>query len=163
MMVAPPDTNTRQGCGGRPRRIGGHSCWQLRQVLHASDSVSSTEWLSVQVYFEVVHTVQTLQLVCLVAFVDVPVTMQLVFLQSKSYVFCAAFQFLVGVWDIPVVPQNEIPHCSLTVQSICVHRQGRRHPCSSFQKWNRFSQSSTGLNDNLEAGLAHFSDSPARC
>ena len=58
------DTNTRQGCGGRFRRI------------------------------------QTVQLACLVAVVDVPVTMQLVLLQSKSYVFCAAFQFLDGVWDI---------------------------------------------------------------
>ena len=70
------DTNTRQGCGGRPRRI------------------------------------QTVQLALVVAVVDVPVIMQLVFLHSKSYVFCAAFQFLDGVWVISVVPQREIPHCS---------------------------------------------------
>ena len=38
--------------------------------------------------------------------VDVPSTMQLVFQQSKSYVFCAAVQFLDIVPDIPVVPQK---------------------------------------------------------
>ena len=38
--------------------------------------------------------------------VDVPLTMQLVFQQSKSYVFCAVLQFLDRVPDIPVVPQK---------------------------------------------------------
>ena len=55
---------------------------------------------------------QTVQLVCLVAVVDVPVIMHLVFQQAKSYVFCAAFQFLDRVLGIPVVPQRKIPHCS---------------------------------------------------
>ena len=79
-----------QGCGGRPRRIGGHSCWQLRHVLRASDSVHRQSCCPSR-SFEVVHTVQTVQLVCLVAVVDVPAIMHLVFQQSKSNVFCAAF------------------------------------------------------------------------
>ena len=73
--------------------------------------------------------------------------MQLVFQQSKSYVFCAAIQFLDRVPDIPVVPQkedsavqslNKVVHAGCarqspmvqTVRSSCVLRQGRRHPCS---------------------------------
>ena len=38
--------------------------------------------------------------------VDVPVIMLVVFQQSKSYVYCAAIQFLDRVPDIPVVPQK---------------------------------------------------------
>ena len=37
---------------------------------------------------------------------DVPVIMLFVFQQSKSYVFCAAFQFTDRVPDLPVVPQK---------------------------------------------------------
>ena len=52
------------------------------------------------------HSANRAALVVLVAVVDVPVIMQLVFQQSRSYVFCAAFQFLDRVSDIPVVPQK---------------------------------------------------------
>ena len=45
---------------------------------------------------------------------DVLSTMQLVFQQSKSYVYCAALQFLDRVPDIPVVPQKG----DSTVQSL---------------------------------------------
>ena len=46
--------------------------------------------------------------------VDIPSTMQLVFQQSKSYVYCAAIQFLDRVPDIPVVLQKR----DSTVQSL---------------------------------------------
>ena len=46
--------------------------------------------------------------------VDVPVIMLFVFQQSKSYVYCAAIQFLDRVPDIPVVPQKG----DSTVQSL---------------------------------------------
>ena len=48
----------------------------------------------------------------LLVFVCRCVIMQLVIQQSKSYVFCATFQFLDGVLGIPLVPQREIPQCS---------------------------------------------------
>ena len=38
--------------------------------------------------------------------VDVPSTMQVVFQQSKSYVYCAAIQFIDRVPDVPPVPQK---------------------------------------------------------
>ena len=38
--------------------------------------------------------------------VDVPVIMLFVFQQSKSYVFCAAIQFIDRVPDLPIVPQK---------------------------------------------------------
>ena len=80
--------------------------------------------------------------------VDVLSIMQLVFQQSKSYVFFAAIQFLDRVLDIPVVPQkgdstvqslNKVvdavvyDSCLWSRQCSCVHRQGRRHPCSCLR------------------------------
>ena len=47
-----------------------------------------------------------------------------------------------------------------TVQSCCVHRQGR-HPYFRTVEVPQI-QSSTEFNDDLEAVLAHFSDSPER-
>ena len=101
---------------------------------------------------------------------DIPSIMQLVFQQSKSYVFFA-LQFLDRVLDIPVVPQKE----DSTVQSLnkvvavvvhdnypwsrqcsCVHRQGRRHPCSWSDVEMPQIQSSTELNDKLEAKWVLF-------
>ena len=71
------DTNTRWGSGGRPRRTGGHSCWQQRQVPPCLRLNSSTERLSFQVFFDVVHTVQTAKktVVILVVVGNVPVIM----------------------------------------------------------------------------------------
>ena len=108
--------------------------------------------------------------------VDAASIMQLVFHQSKSYVFFAAIQFprqsagncscaTEGRFHSAALEQGRRRRCVrqlptvLTVQSSCVHRQGRRHPCSQRRK----------LNDNFEAKgvlfrriLRHFSDSLER-
>ena len=99
--------------------------------------------------------------------------MLFVFEQSKSFVFCAAIQFLDRMLDIPVVPQKGdstvqflswlltlVVHdsCPWLRQCSCVHRQGRRHPWFKTVEVPQI-QSSTELNDDFEAGLAHFSDS----
>ena len=81
--------------------------------------------------------------------VDVPLVMQLVFQQSKSYVFFTAIQFprqsaghsscaTEGTFHSAVLEQGCLRGCARqlpmiqTVQRSCVHRQGRRHPCSHF-------------------------------
>ena len=74
--------------------------------------------------------------------------------------------------DIPVMPTvqflNKVVDMVLrqlptvqTVQSSFVHQQGRRHPYFRTVEVLQI-QSSTELNDDLEAGLAHFLDSPVR-
>ena len=118
------------------------------------------------VSFEVVHTVQTVQLVCFVAVVDVPVIMQLVFQQSKSYVFCAAIQFIDRVPDLPVVPQkrdstvqflNKVVDAGCARQLPMVQTVQLRSPTrSSTSLFSRSEaevpqiQSSTEFYDNLE-------------
>ena len=100
---------------------------------------------------------------------DVTVIIQLV-PAVQSYVSRAIQSDRVP--DIPVMPTvqflnkdvdmvlRQLPTVQ-TVQSSCVHRQGRRHPYFRTVEVPQI-QSSTELNDDLEAGLAHFSDSPAR-
>ena len=56
------------------------------------------------------------------------------------------------VRQLPMVP---------IVQSSCVHRQGRRHPWFRTVEVPQI-QSSTEFNDDFEAGLANFADSPER-
>ena len=95
--------------------------------------------------------------------VDVTVIIQLV-PAVQSYVSCDI------VPDIPVMPTvqflNKVVDMVLrqlpmvqTGQSSCVHRQGRRHPWFRTVEVPQI-QASTELNDELEAGLAHFSELP---
>ena len=84
--------------------------------------------------------------------VDVPSIMQLVFQQSKSYVFFAAISSL-----------DRVPQCSPSTRLLpllcttvaygpdnadsCVHRRGRRHPCCRLHKWRclRFSHRQSSM------------------
>ena len=87
----------------------------------------------------------------------------------QSYV-SRAIQF-DRVPDIPVVPTVQFLNkvvdmvlydsCPWLGQSSCVHRQGRRHPWFRTVEVPQI-QSSSELNDDLEAIWAHFSDSPER-
>ena len=76
------------------------------------------------------------------------------------------------VLDIPVMPTvqflnmvvdmvlRQLPTVQ-SVQSSCVHQQGRRHLCFRTVEVPQI-QSSTELIDDLEVCLAYFSDSPER-
>ena len=85
--------------------------------------------------------------------------------------FVPAVQSFDRVMDIPVVLTvqflNKVvdmvmyDRCPWFDSAEFVHRQGRRHPWFRTVEVPQI-QSSTELNDNLEAGLAHFSDSPER-
>ena len=75
-----------------------------------------------------------------------PCIMLFVFQQSKSYVFCAAIQFIDRVRTFQLCHRREISQCSSWTRLLthvvhnscpwsrqcchCVHRQGRWHPCS---------------------------------
>ena len=93
---------------------------------------------------------------------DVIVIIQLV-PAVESYV-SRAVQF-DRVLDIPVMPTVQIwnkvvdmvlyDSCPWFGQSSCVHQQGRRHPLIRTVEVPQI-QSSTELNVDLEAGLAHF-------
>ena len=78
---------TQHNTTQRPRRTGGHSCWQQRLVSPCLRLSSSTEWMSFQLFFEVIHTEQTVQnTVEISVFVgNVSVIMQRQFQQSLWY------------------------------------------------------------------------------
>ena len=76
-------------------------------------------------------------------------------IQSDRVPDIPVMQFLNEVVDMVL---RQLPTVQ-TVQSSCVHRQGRRHPHFRTVEVPQI-QSSTELNDDLEAVLAHFSDSP---
>ena len=99
--------------------------------------------------------------------VDIPVIMLFVFQQSKSYVYCAAIQFLDRVLDIPVVPQkgdstvqslNKVVDAGCArqlpvVQTVLQLRSPTRSSTSLFSRSEQEVpqiQSSTELNDDLE-------------
>ena len=99
--------------------------------------------------------------------VGVPVIMLFVFQQSKSYVYCAAIQFLDRVPDIPVVPQkgdstvqslNKVVDAGCArqlpmVQTVLQLRSPTRSSTSLFSRSEQEVpqiQSSTELNDDLE-------------
>ena len=100
--------------------------------------------------------------------VDVTVIMQLV--PPVQSCVSRAIQF-DRVPDIPVMPTVQFLNkvvdmvlhdsCPWFGQSSCVHQQSRRHPFFRTVEVPQI-QSSTELNVDLEAGLAHFSDSPER-
>ena len=99
--------------------------------------------------------------------VDVPVIVLFVFQQSKSYVFCAAIQFIDRVPDLPVVPQKRdstvqflnkvVDACCAQqlpmVQTVLPLRSSTRSLTSLFSRGEQEApqiQSSTEFNDNLE-------------
>ena len=106
--------------------------------------------------------------------VDVPVIMLFVFRQSKSFVFCAAIQFprqsaghsTEGRFHSAVL-ERLLPLLCTTVahgpDSAAVAFTDKVVDIPGSEQWKVPQiQSSTELNDDFEAGLAHFSDSPER-
>ena len=112
------------------------------------------------------HTLGSIEILAR-ADVDVPVIMLFVFQQSKSYVFCAAIQFIDRVPDLPVVPQKRVSTVQFLnkvvdaccaqqlpmVQTVLPLRSSTRSLTSLFSRGEQEVpqiQSSTEFNDNLE-------------